>query len=79
MYALIDIKGLELSEEEEKTREGEGTDLDNTGLLGNALPRLLRVVRKEVDSERRALFSEILEDVCMDHITTQTKAQMHSR
>ncbi|KAJ9490226.1 hypothetical protein VN97_g3027 [Penicillium thymicola] len=78
MYALVVIKGLELSEEEEKTGEGEGTDLDNTGLLGNALPRLLRVVRKGVDPERRALFSETLEYVCMDHITTQTKAQKHA-
>lgn len=79
IYALVEaMNGLELSEEEEETGEGEGTDPDNTGLLGNALPRLLRVVREEVDPERRALFLETLEDVCMDHVTTQVKAQMHA-
>ncbi|KAJ5979166.1 hypothetical protein N7501_002508 [Penicillium viridicatum] len=78
MYALVEtMKGLESSEEEEE-RGGEGTDPDKTGLLGNVLPRLLRVIRKEVDPERRALFLETLEDVCMDHTTTQAKAQMHA-
>lgn len=63
-YALVEaMKGFELLAEEEETGEGEGTDPDNTGLLGKALPRLLRVVRKEVDPERRALFLETLEDV----------------
>lgn len=79
MYALVEaMKGLELSEEEEETGKGEGTDPDNTGLLGKALPRLLSVARKEVDPERRALFLETLEDVCMEHIRTQAKAQMNA-
>ncbi|CAI7566170.1 unnamed protein product [Penicillium palitans] len=79
MYALVEaMKGLELSKEEKETGEGEDTDPDNTGLLGKAFPRLLRVARKEVDPERRALFLETLKDVCMEHITTQSKAQMHA-
>ena len=81
MYALVKaIKGLEWSEEEEETGEGEGTgtDPENAGLLGRALPRLLRVVRKEVDPERRVLFLETLKDVCINHITTQATAEMHA-
>ncbi|EKV10775.1 hypothetical protein PDIG_55060 [Penicillium digitatum PHI26] len=58
--------------------EGESTDLSNVDLLANALPRLLRVVRKEIDPERRAVFSETLEAVFLDYVTTQVKAQMHA-
>lgn len=79
MYALVEaMKGLELPEEEEEAGEGEGTYPDNAGQLWNALPRLLGVARKELVPERRALFLETLEDVCMDYITTQAKAQMHA-
>ncbi|CAG8900154.1 unnamed protein product [Penicillium egyptiacum] len=54
MYALEGaIKDLELPGEEEEAGEGECAGPDNAGLLWKALPRLLSVIRKEVDSKRR--------------------------
>lgn len=44
---------------------------DRTGLLEKALPRFVRTIREDADSEKRTLFLETLEVVINSHIVSQ--------